>query len=48
MKRMFWLAMALWTVTAVGCANQRLLWEDPYQQIQAGPQPHTVGVTPTP
>ena len=48
MKRILLLAIALWTIAAAGCANQRLLWDDPYQQVQTGPQPHMVGVMPTP
>ncbi len=48
MKRMLWLVIALSTLAIAGCANQKLLWEDPYQQVQTGPQPHMVGVTPTP
>ena len=48
MKRYAWLVISVWAATAAGCANQRLAWEDPYQQVQTGPQPHMVGVTPTP
>jgi len=47
MKRIAWLVIALWGLSAAGCAN-KLLWEDPYEQVQTGPQPHTVGVAPTP
>ena len=37
MKRLIWAMMV--ALAAAGCANQTLLWDDPYMQARTGPQP---------